>query len=111
MIVREFRVRAGCEKNFELVFGPGGVWAALVQTRSEGYVRTELRPVEERGFRVLDYWQSHWDFEAFRRSWQHDIEQFRQWLANKEFVEFERLEASFYTDESDEGDDAGLVPA
>jgi hypothetical protein len=113
VIVREFRVNAGCESAFALVFGPWGAWAALVQARSEGYVRTELQiaSVEDRKFRVLDYWQSHWDFETFRESWQHDIEQFRQWLANKEFVEFEKLEASFYTDESDEGDEAGLVPA
>lgn len=113
MIVREFRVSAGCEKDFELVFGPGGVWASLVQARSEGYVRTELQTaaIEDRKFRVLDYWQSHRDFEAFRESWQHDIEQFRQWLAKKELVESEKFEASFYIDESDEDDDAGLVSA
>lgn len=106
-------MNAGCEKDFELVFGAGGVWASLVQTRSEGYVRTELQAVaiEDRRFRVLDYWQSHLDFEAFRESWQHDIEQFRQWLANQGWVEFEKFEASFYTDESDEGDDAGRVSA
>ena len=110
MIAREFRVSAGCEKDFELVFGPGGVWAALVQVRSEGYVWTEVQLVEDRRFMVLDYWQSHWDFEAFRESWQHDIEQFRQWLANKDLIEFEKLEASFYTDESGGDDEAGLVP-
>jgi hypothetical protein len=110
VIVREFRVLVGCEKDFELVFGPGGVWASLVQTRSEGYLRTELVPVEDRRLRVFDYWQSHWDFEAFREGYQQDIEQFREWLANKDFVEFEKLEASFYCDESDGGDDAGLVP-
>jgi hypothetical protein len=109
VIVREFRVHAGCEKDFELVFGPSGVWASLVQKRSERYVRTELVPVEDRKFRVLDYWQSHRDFEAFRETYQRDVEQFRQWLANKDFVEFEKFEASFYTDESDGGDEAGLV--
>ena len=105
MIVREFQVRAGSEKDFELVFGPGGVWAALAQTRSEGYVRTELQAasLEDRKFRVLDYWQSHWDFEAFRESYQHDVEQFRRWLANKDLVEHEALVASFYTDESGGG--------
>ena len=74
-------------------------------------MRTEVQLVEDRRFRVLDYWQSHCDFEAFRGSYQQDIEQFRQWLANKEFVEFEKFEASFYKDESDEGDEAGLVPS
>jgi hypothetical protein len=111
VIVREFRVKAGCEKDFALVFGPGGVWAALVQTRSAGYVRTQLEAasVEDRRFRVLDYWQSHWDFEEFRENHQYDVEQFRGWLANKDLVEHEILVASFYTDELDEGDDAGLV--
>jgi len=111
VIVRGFRACAGCERDFDLLFGPGGVWAALVQTRSEGYVRTEVRasPIEDRSFRVLDYWRSHRDFEEFRESYQQDIEQFRRWLANKELVEHETLVASFYTDESDEGDDAGLV--
>lgn len=113
MIVREFVVNAGCEKDFELVFGPGGVWSVLVQTRSEGYVRTELQAasVEDRKFRVLDCWQSHWDFEAFRESYQEDIDQFRRWLANKELVESEKFEASFYTDEPDGSDGAGLVSA
>jgi len=96
-----------------MVFGRGGVWAALVQTRSEGYVRTELHAasIEDRRFRVLDYWQSHWDFEAFREEYQHDLEQFRRWLAMKGLVGHEKLVASFYTDESGEGGDAGLVSA
>ena len=65
--------------------------------------------LQDRRFRVLDYWQSHWDFEAFREEYQHDLEQFRRWLANKDWVEREKLAASFYIDESDDGEDAGLV--
>jgi hypothetical protein len=71
--------------------------------------RASGRVGEDRSFRVLDYWRSHWDFEAFREEYQHDLEQFRRWLANKDLVEHEKLVASFYTDESDEADDAGLV--
>ena len=85
----------------------------LVQTRSEGYVRTELQTtsVADRSFRVFDIWQSHWDFEAFRESYQDDLEQFRRWLANKDLVDHETLGGSFYTDEADGSEDAGLVPA
>ena len=113
VIVREFRVNAGCERDFELVFGPGGVWAVLVQTRSEGYVRTELQTASlaDRSFRIFDIWQSHWDFEAFRESYQDDVEQFRRWLANKDLVDHETLVGSFYTDEADGSEDAGLVEA
>ena len=111
MIARQFTVRAGCEKDFELTFGRGGVWAALVQARSEGYVRTELETasLQDRRFRVFDYWQSHWDFEAFRATYQRDVDQFGRWLASKELVEQETLLGSFYTDEP--GDDAGLLGA
>jgi hypothetical protein len=113
VIVREFRVKAGCEKDFALVFGPEGIWATLLETRSQGFVRTELQAqsVEYLGFRVLDYWQSHWDFETFRASCQDDLDQFRQWLASKDLVEHEALVAAFYTDSSGEGDDAGVVLA
>ena len=113
MIVRGFRVRAGGERDFELVFGPGGVWAALVQARSKGYVRTDVQQVsvEDRSFRVFDYWRFHWDFETFRESYQQDLEQFRRWLANKDLVDHETLVGSFYIDEADGSEDAGLVPA
>ena len=91
--------------------GPREFGPRVLETRSEAYVRTELQAqsVEYLGFRVLDYWQAHWDFEAFRRSCQHDVDQFRQWLASKDLVEHEALVAAFYTAWSGEGDDAGMV--
>ncbi len=111
MIVREFKVSAGCEKDFELVFGSGGVWGELLKRHSDGYFDTDLQAVslEERRYQVRDLWKSHWDFELFRARQQHEVEQFRKWLASKDLVEQETLLGSFYTDEPDGGEDAGLV--
>jgi heme-degrading monooxygenase HmoA len=112
VIVREFWVRAGCEKDFEMVFGADGIWPGLLQPRSEGYIGTELEKdsLTERRYKVRDFWKSHLDFEAFREQSQHDIEQFREWLASKDLVEQETFLGSFY-DESDGDEDAGLVQA
>jgi heme-degrading monooxygenase HmoA len=113
VIVREFRVNAGCEKDFELVFRPDGVWAGLLQRRSQGYIGIELKAVapEDRRYEVRDLWRSHRSFEVFRDSYQADIERFRDWLAGKEMIEQETLLGAFYSDEPNEGDDAGLVSA
>ncbi len=111
MIVREFKVKIGCEKDFELVFESGGVWCWMLQRCSDGFTDTELQVVsmEDRRYKVLDSWKSHGDFEFFREHHQPEVEQFRKWLARKDLVEQETLLGSFYTDEP--GDDAGLVPA
>lgn len=100
MIVREFKVSVGCEKNFELVFGPGGVWCELLQRYAEGYFNSELQVVsqKDRCYRVKDFWLSHWDFELFRARQQYEVEQFRRWLAMKGLVEHETLLGSFYMD-------------
>jgi heme-degrading monooxygenase HmoA len=111
--MREFVVKAGCEREFELVFGPDGVWPGLLQPRAEGYLGTELQKdsLAERGYKVRDFWKSHLDFEAFRELYQPDVEQFRKWLAGKNLVEKEKLLGSFYMDEPDGDEDAGLVQA
>jgi heme-degrading monooxygenase HmoA len=111
VIVREFKVKAGCENDFELVFGSGGLWCELLQRYSDGYLDTEVQivSVEERRYMVRDFWKSHWDFELFRVRQQHEVELFRDWLASQDMVEQETLLGSFCTDEP--GDDAGLVEA
>jgi heme-degrading monooxygenase HmoA len=112
VIVREFLVNVGCEKDFELVFGPEGVWPGLLQSSAEGYLGTELQKdlLAERSFKVRDFWKSHLDFEAFRKLYQSDVEQFRKWLAGKNLVEKEMLLGSFYIDQPNSDEDAGLVP-
>jgi hypothetical protein len=113
VIVREFVVNAGCEKDFELVFGPDGVWPALLRRYSDGFVDTELRaaPAGDRCYRVRDLWKSHWDFELFRARHQYDVEQFRTRLADRDLVEQETLLGSFYEGELHGDEDAGLVQA
>jgi len=111
VIAREFRVREGCEKDFELVFAGDGVWASLLGPRSQDYIGTELRWIGQRCCEVRDLWRSHRSFELFRDLYQADLERFRDWLAGKEFVEQETFLGAFYSGETDEGDDAGPVSA
>jgi hypothetical protein len=100
VIVREFWVREGCERNFEEVFGPAGIWSELLQ-RSDQYVRTELRLQSgvERRYRVLDYWISHLGFEGFREQYQTECEKLSRLIAREEWIEREFLLGSFYIDE------------
>ena len=110
VIVREFKVKVGCEKDFELAFGSGSVWCELLQRYSDGYLDTEVKvvSVEDRRYWVRDLWKSHWDFELFRARQQHEVEEFRKWLAMKDLVEHETLLGSFY-DRAEGDEDAGLV--
>jgi len=110
VIVREFWVREGCERSFEKVFGPDGIWPELLR-RSDGYVKTELRLQSgaERRYRAFDYWNSHLGFERFREQYQAECEKLSRLIAREEWIEREFLLGSFYIDESDA--DEGLVPA
>jgi hypothetical protein len=103
VIVREFVVAEGCERDFALVFGPGGIWCELLRPRSDGYLGSELQlgSLADRRYRLFDYWKSHRDFELFREGYQDDVEQFRKWLANKDLVRKETLLGSFYGGPSD----------
>lgn len=111
MIVREFLLRDGCERDFELAFAPDGVWANLLRPRSPGYVGTEVKTIakEERRHEVRDVWRSHYSFEVFRDWYQADVERFRDWLASKEWVEQEKFLGGFYVKEPEGGDEAGWV--
>lgn len=72
---------------------------------------TQLVRLEDQRFRVKDYWSSHLKFEAFREWRQHEVEQFYDWLTSKELIEHETVLGSFYVDDSDWDDEAGLVSA
>ena len=112
MVVREFLVGAGRERDFERIFGPEGIWPEFLR-RSGHYLGTELwlRSKTERRFRLKDYWRSHVGFEAFRAIHQLDCDRLNQLIAREELVVREEFLGAFYADDpgSDEGDD--LVPS
>ncbi len=68
LIVWEFRVKAGLEKQFEQTYGPHGVWAQLFH-RGQGYLTTELaRDQKDPGrYLTLDFWTSRTAYERFRQ--------------------------------------------
>jgi hypothetical protein len=110
-VVREFVVKLGCERDFAIIFGSDGMWCGLLRRYAAGFLVTELQWIGGRRFRVKDYWSSHLKFEAFREWRQHEVEQFRDWLTRKEVVEHETVLGSFYVDDSDWDEGAGLVSA
>jgi hypothetical protein len=75
----------------------------------EGYVDTELRcesPAEGR-YRVLDFWNSHRQFEVFRERFAAEYERFNQLVSAEGLVDRQEVVGTYY--ESSDGDD--LVPA
>src|SRR5947209_20081048 len=67
VVVREFLVSEGRERDFETIFGPEGIWPEILR-RSRQFLGSELRltsPLERR-YQARDYWMSHTGFEAFR---------------------------------------------
>jgi hypothetical protein len=109
VIVREFVVQIGGERDFALIYGQDGIWCDLVRSCSSGYCGCELIASGVRRFEVRDYWTSHREFEAFREQRQDDIEKFRTWVAGKEIVEHEKVLGLFYLDDRGFDDEAGLV--
>jgi heme-degrading monooxygenase HmoA len=67
VIIWEFQVRAGMEKQFEEVYGPEGGWAKLF-SRDAAYLGTELiRDLKAaRRYVTLDYWSSEQAYDDFR---------------------------------------------
>jgi heme-degrading monooxygenase HmoA len=70
LILWEFRVRRGCERRFQRVYGPRGDWARLFR-KGRGYLGTHLRrhPSVKRRYLVLDAWTSRAAFVAFQKRW------------------------------------------
>jgi heme-degrading monooxygenase HmoA len=66
--VWRFRVRAGCERRFEDLYGSEGAWARLF-ARHAGFRGTELQCAEDARseYMLVDRWQSRADWDAFRR--------------------------------------------
>lgn len=74
-IVWEFQPTPRREGDFEAVYGPTGLWAALFR-RAPGYLGTELiRPRESGGwYRTIDRWESEAAYERFRQTWRSEYD-------------------------------------
>jgi len=68
VVVWEFEVKKGREKEFERMYGPRGEWARLF-ARGKGYKGTELlRDERKRGrYVTIDRWASRGAYERFRK--------------------------------------------
>ncbi len=68
LVMWEFQVRAGMEKCFEKVYGPGGDWARFF-SKDASYITTELvwQLKAARTYVTLDFWISQESYDAFRK--------------------------------------------
>jgi hypothetical protein len=114
VVVREFAVVEGRERDFEKVFGREGLWPDFLR-RLPQYLgtalRLELQGYRRRRYKVFDYWHSHEDFESFRREHQMDLGRFSLLIASEDLIESEIVLGSFYQDDSDFDDGTDTVPS
>jgi hypothetical protein len=106
-------VRAGCEKEFELIYGRDGLWYNLLRFVQNGYRGCELITRRPQLFELWDYWTSHLEFEAFRDRQQYAVRMFQAWAGSLELIEREEVLGMFYQGDRDSDSDGetGLVPA
>ena len=64
LIIWEFNVPVGMEKQFEQTYGPQGEWAQLFR-RDEAFLGTELTRSRDGTYLTLDFWKSQTAYEAF----------------------------------------------
>jgi len=65
--VWRFRARAGKEREFESLYGPGGLWAGLFRESPHYHGTVLLRShAGDRWYVLVDTWRSRADFEAFK---------------------------------------------
>jgi heme-degrading monooxygenase HmoA len=69
LIVWQFHVRAGHEREFEELYGPRGAWASLF-AKSSSYVGTQLLrdTTEPRRYLTIDTWKTVDAFATFREA-------------------------------------------
>jgi heme-degrading monooxygenase HmoA len=75
LVAWEFRPREGAEKQFEVAYGPHGVWANFF-AQGEGFIGTELnRDLNHpRRYLTLDLWVSKAAYDRFRSDHQKEYE-------------------------------------
>jgi heme-degrading monooxygenase HmoA len=68
IIIWEFRVRRGKQREFEKVYGPDGEWAEFFSA-GKGYLGTELICDQEVALRyaTLDFWTSQAAYDLFKK--------------------------------------------
>jgi heme-degrading monooxygenase HmoA len=66
LVLWEFKVKPGCQKRFEKVYGPEGAWARLFQTNPH-YHQTRLLhdSFHPAVYFTLDFWDSRESYEEF----------------------------------------------
>jgi hypothetical protein len=109
LVGREFTVRKEREREFEMMFGPRGIWAELViKAGSMGSDLILISEAEGR-YQVWDRWKSHLDFERFRQSSKTEIERISGFIAREDWLIREVFLGSFYDEPGDT--ETGLAPA
>jgi len=66
LVLWEYEVKSGSEKQFEEVYGPAGDWARLFRPDSQ-YLDTRLLhdPFRSNVYLTLDFWTSRNSYEKF----------------------------------------------
>jgi hypothetical protein len=108
VVDRRFWVGDGRQADFEVVFGPDGIWKDLL-SKARGYLDTEIEcesPVEGR-YRVRDFWKSHLGFEEFRERFVVEYEKLDRLMVAEGLIEKQQLVGEYYSGEGSDGD--GLV--
>jgi hypothetical protein len=67
VVAWEFRVRGGCQAQYEQAYGPQGPWVQLFRT-SPDFIKTDLhRDLADPGrYWTLDFWTSELAYDQFR---------------------------------------------
>ena len=96
LVLWEFEVKPGCEKQFERVYGPGGDWDLLFR-RVPHHARSHLfRDTEKpRVYLTADYWLSRKSYQDFLSA--QDVEYQALDSTAEELTENERHVGSYET--------------
>jgi heme-degrading monooxygenase HmoA len=106
VIVWEFRVRPGMQRQFEEACGFHGEWVRLFR-QDPAYIRTELiQDVREaRRYLTLDFWASEAAYEAFRENRKDEYKSID--ARYEQMTESEREVGRFFAFDADEKRDKG----
>jgi heme-degrading monooxygenase HmoA len=76
IIIWEFRVRRGKQREFERIYGSDGEWAEFFSA-GKGYLGTELirDEVVPLRFFTLDFWKSQAAYELFKKKYRAEYRQ------------------------------------